>query len=920
MKKLLLTFMLFSIVTIGFGQTTYYWVGGTTGSLSSTSSWNTQLDGGGTAIPTSPTASANPSSTDVLVFDGTNIGGTTPTTGQVIPSITTSFAMGQLKFQNNADVVFMRSPSSTSAGSGTSNITINGDGSSAHDLTIDGASSFKITTPTGYTNAQSLAVIISSTATAQINGTFIINDGGRGKNYISAANPSSVFFANGSKCYVNNTFTSSYPLSSSGSGTINGGIIFQSGSSLIYQGGNSPYTTTSAAIPMTFDSGSNFILESDITGTNTFKSHYFSNINIRNNATVNVDSPPYHIDNLTIESGAALNLTTTGTYPIAGDVTIDGTLSSAAGYTSTQIVMIGTSPQTFGGTGTFNGVSAFTVGTDASVTLNKDVIIGSDATASTSSISGTLIAQNNSISSAGKTTAGNINIREASSVTSNNAATVSLSTPNVVTLTDATTYNNANVSVGNKVVGTNIPANTYIIATNSGSNQFTISNPVSTAITNGTITISNTSATISTSNAGGIDATISTAGSRVFGSGTNLVFNAATTAPFPTFSTNNIGKLTVSAAITTNRDATVDGELALDNAKLTVREGDTFTISSTGIISGYSSNAYVVTSANTGTGATGNLSILGITSSKFIPVGSASNYLAIILNPSASSDFSINVFQGATTDATPNGTALSAGQKADLVDAIYNINRTSGSGNVDVTLGWQAGLEGSNFSGFSDAQVGVAQYSGSYGSFVGPGNNASNTITTTVSSFAPFLIGKVGTLPVKLISFTAKGVNQTSVLNWQSTSEVNLSNFVIQRSTDGQSFSDIGSVAAHNAAGIFNYSFVDQSPNFGTNYYRLLSIDLDGSKSTSDTRAVSFGSLGALSVYPNPAKTNVNLSGLRKGDIIKVTDLEGREIKSQVYQGENVMNLDVSNLNVGIYLLSVSREGKITDTARLIKD
>ncbi len=83
MKKIFFTIMLALSVGLIYGQTTYYWVGGSSSSYTSNSNWNTQLNGGGT-IRTAAAA------TDILIFDGTNISGTTPSTGLVTTTATST--------------------------------------------------------------------------------------------------------------------------------------------------------------------------------------------------------------------------------------------------------------------------------------------------------------------------------------------------------------------------------------------------------------------------------------------------------------------------------------------------------------------------------------------------------------------------------------------------------------------------------------------------------------------------------------------------------------------------------------------------------------------------------------------------------------------------------------------------------------
>ncbi len=391
-----------------------------------------------------------------------------------------------------------------------------------------------------------------------------------------------------------------------------------------------------------------------------------------------------------------------------------------------------------------------------------------------------------------------------------------------------------------------------------------------------------------------------------------------------TNSSQNINNLIINRSgtnpsVTIGNSVTVNGNISLTNGIINIPPSVNLTTLSSTLHNGGSSTSYLNTQ---NAGANVGKVIVPLTSvSKTIHVGSGSNYLPITLNPVNASDFAINVFQGATTNAQPNGTPLTAVQKVDVVDANYNIVRTSGTGNCDVTLGWDANLEGTSFTAFPDSQVGVAQYTGgAYGTFVGPGDNTANTISTTVASFDPMLIGKVGTLPVKLISFTAKANNQTAVLSWTTTSEVNVSHYLVQRSADGKTFETLTSIPAKNTAGVFNYGFVDNAPAFGANYYQLASVDTDGTTSPSGLQSVNFGAVASVTVYPNPTKGAVNIAGLVKGDVVKVTDLLGRAINTQDYSGEGTMSLSLDAANSGIYLITVSNNGTLTSTQRLIKN
>lgn len=385
-----------------------------------------------------------------------------------------------------------------------------------------------------------------------------------------------------------------------------------------------------------------------------------------------------------------------------------------------------------------------------------------------------------------------------------------------------------------------------------------------------------------------------------------------------------INRTGTNPSVTLGSDVSIMGNLSLTSGVIKIAPSKKLTLSATTSINGspFTGSSYIETQ-NTGADV-GVLNVLGLTSATTFPLGNNSNYLPVTLTPVSLSDFAINVFQGATVDATPNGTPISADQKKIAVDALWNINRTSGSGDCEVSLGWTAGLEGSEFANLSDFNIGLAKNDGgTYTNYTAAtADNSANTITQTISSFSTFIIGKLGLspLPVKLISFAAKASNQTTVLNWKATSEKDLSHYLVQRSTNGQTFATLGTVKANNTDGTFNYDFTDDAPAFGANYYQLVSVDTDGKTSTTAIQVVNFGTGANLSIYPNPTQGNINVAGLAKGDVVIITDLIGRTLSSATYAGEGSLSLSLSDSNVGVYLLTVSNNGKITSTHRIVKN
>ena len=85
---------------------------------------------------------------------------------------------------------------------------------------------------------------------------------------------------------------------------------------------------------------------------------------------------------------------------------------------------------------------------------------------------------------------------------------------------------------------------------------------------------------------------------------------------------------------------------------------------------------------------------------------------------------------------------------------------------------------------------------------------------------------------------------------------------------------------------------------------------------------VSTGSLNepdVFSVYPNPAKGKVVLTGLNQSYQYKVniSTLSGQLLIQNVYCNQNKIEMDISALSVGIYILKI-HTGKGVETKKLI--
>lgn len=189
-------------------------------------------------------------------------------------------------------------------------------------------------------------------------------------------------------------------------------------------------------------------------------------------------------------------------------------------------------------------------------------------------------------------------------------------------------------------------------------------------------------------------------------------------------------------------------------------------------------------------------------------------------------------------------------------------------------------------------------------------------------------------LPVKLVSFQALRKGDNALITWSTASEVNSALFEVQRSLDNKRFVTIDKVkAAGNSNKTIKYSFVDNNvvANTGakTVYYRLKSVDIDGTSSNSATKLVNFNNdelTSKIATHPNPfsSELKVSISTVTATEAtIVLYDLFGKVVYNQtkpVSVGDNELIVDnIGNLSRGFYVVKVLVNGS-EFTEKLIKE
>jgi hypothetical protein len=139
--------------------------------------------------------------------------------------------------------------------------------------------------------------------------------------------------------------------------------------------------------------------------------------------------------------------------------------------------------------------------------------------------------------------------------------------------------------------------------------------------------------------------------------------------------------------------------------------------------------------------------------------------------------------------------------------------------------------------------------------------------------------------------------------------------FIVERSTDGNSFDSIGRVVARNNAHDTSYNFVDGHIMSGHNYYRLCMIYNDGVVRYSKIICLDNNEANSavkMQVYPNPALSvvHVTLTSAKNEEVsVKIFNLSGILLstnQARVNAGINQQSIAVGGLKTGNYIIRIS--------------
>ncbi len=165
-----------------------------------------------------------------------------------------------------------------------------------------------------------------------------------------------------------------------------------------------------------------------------------------------------------------------------------------------------------------------------------------------------------------------------------------------------------------------------------------------------------------------------------------------------------------------------------------------------------------------------------------------------------------------------------------------------------------------------------------------------------------------GPLPILLQSFDAELIKESLVeLKWVTSTELNNSHFIVERSQDGYDWEEVAKVLAEgNSVTNIDYVAYDNNPLYGVSYYRLKQVDYDGTLTVFKIKTIINDQELEASIFPNPTKDILNVVIEDENTYqVKLYNSVGQLIELPMTYSGNKVTLNTTGMEKGFYLVVV---------------
>ncbi|MEI6184817.1 MAG: T9SS type A sorting domain-containing protein, partial [Bacteroidota bacterium] len=163
----------------------------------------------------------------------------------------------------------------------------------------------------------------------------------------------------------------------------------------------------------------------------------------------------------------------------------------------------------------------------------------------------------------------------------------------------------------------------------------------------------------------------------------------------------------------------------------------------------------------------------------------------------------------------------------------------------------------------------------------------------------------IAPLPVNLVSFKGVAIdNHTNKIYWTIATDNNTDGFTLEKSYDKETFFPISNIPFSSTS---TYSFIDNAIEKNTTYYRLKQLDKSGNYQYSFAISVNNKVSGSVEIFPNPAKSSIQIKSPALINNVVIFDSFGKKVKEiSIKENSTIAFIDISNLSCGQYFAEVT--------------
>ncbi len=423
----------------------------------------------------------------------------------------------------------------------------------------------------------------------------------------------------------------------------------------------------------------------------------------------------------------------------------------------------------------------------------------------------------------------------------------------------------------------------------------------------GTLGIRSTSGIWKTAASGNIRVT----GTRSYDANANYIYNgsgAQETGDGLTSAQN----LTINnvAGVTLSQEVNVSGVLTLTSGQLTTASNKLLVLKNGASVTGASNTSFIE----------GPAKKIGNTGFTF-PIGKNNKYLPIEISaPQLTTDaFTAEYIP---ENAAALGTITSPGLLSVSNCEYWNLERTSGNSDVDVTLYWDS----DNACSISDpSTVVVAHFKTSDNTWNAHDGESTGSISSgsvtwqDVSEFSPFTFGFVAAsvLPVRFSNIKASEKSTGVQIEFTNLTESDINYYEVERSFEGQTFHTVKKlIPGKNDFGLASYTWIDTSAAVGRNMYRIKAVEVTGKVVYSNTTSLITKLMNHnIIVYAQGNQMKLQISNLPAGKYqFRVLNVAGQLVNAENINhrgGSFSRSSTLNHLKTGIYIIDVTGQIRI---------